>query len=172
MCQTPCKACLLLMCLTTILSFILINKWKSKKLKCLCIKGFSVPQIESCFVVLLVELTGQKFTRPQTPRRLSINFTITSWPCITGAFLELGSKRNTMIENHGCLRPWKIPSGIKTNCIKSIKRLKLHLMKIIIKCTRVNCRIWWKWLKRSIIRTCLPDTKVTWKRLGMSWNLS
>ena len=77
----------------------------------------------------------------------------------------------TRVRKPGCLRLWKILLGIKTNCIKSIKRLNLPLMKILIKHTRANCRTWWKWLKRSIIRICLPDTKATWKNLGMSWNL-
>ena len=57
-------------------------------------------------------------------------------------------------------------------CINSIKRLNLPLMKILIKCTRANCRTWWKWLKRSNISICLSHKKATWESLGMSWNLS
>ena len=51
---------------------------------------------------------------------------------------------------------------------QSIKRIKLHLIKTLINCTRVNCRIWRKRLKRSIIRIFFTRYKNDMKK---SWSV-
>ena len=129
---------------------------------------FFHPNIKMIFTMLLVWLTGMKFTGLQTSSAPMIYFMTICWNCTTNTSQKLGQKRNTIIESLGYLKHWKSQLDTKTNCTWNTRKWDLPSMKTIIKNIRADCNIWLKWLKSNIFMTWLLDTGIMLKSLGRS----